>query len=93
MDDQLSETPWLSGKDYSIADISLVVYLTRMTSFQMAPLWHDFSYLKSWFEKIKAREAYKRAVDDWGDITANKRKVEGQAAFEKIKGLWEAPPQ
>ena len=93
MNDQLSETPWLSGKDYSIADISLVVYLTRMSSFQMAPLWHDFSYLQSWFEKIKARDAYKRAVDDWGDITADKRKVEGQAAFETIKLLWEAPPQ
>jgi len=93
MNDQLSETPWLSGDDYSIADISLVVYLTRMSSFQMAPLWHDFSYLQSWFEKIKARDAYKRAVDDWGDITADKRKVEGQAAFETIKLLWEAPSQ
>ena len=45
MDRQLSETPWLSGKDYSIADISLVVYLTRMSSFQMAPLWSELCNL------------------------------------------------
>ena len=38
-------------------------------------------------------EMPKKAVDDWGDITADKRKVEGQAAFETIKLLWEAPPQ
>ena len=36
MNDQLSETPWLSGKDYSIADISLVVYLiTSVVSFKL----------------------------------------------------------
>ena len=93
MNDQLSETPWLSGEDYSIADISLVVYLTRMSSFQMAPLWQDFSYLQSWFEKIKGRDAYKKAIDNWGDITAEKRKVEGQAAFETVKLLWEEPSE
>jgi glutathione S-transferase len=90
MDKQLALTPWLSGDDYSIADISLVVYLTRMTSFQMAPLWQNLNHLRAWFDKIKARNAYKTAVDDWGDVTAEKRQKEGQAAFEQIKSLWES---
>ena len=90
MDKQLALTPWLSGDDYSIADISLVVYLTRMTSFQMAPLWQNLNHLRAWFDKIKARSAYKTAVDDWGDVTAKKRQKEGQAAFEQIKSLWES---
>ena len=64
-----------------------------MSSFQMAPLWQDFSYLQSWFEKIKGRDAYKKAIDNWGDITAEKRKVEGQAAFETVKLLWEEPSE
>ena len=88
MDDQLSETKWLSGNDYSIADISLVVYLTRMSSFQMAPLWHDFSNLNGWFENIKARDAYKRAVDDWGDITEERRRENGIQAYETLEKYW-----
>ena len=88
MNTQLSITPWLAGKEYSIADISLVVYLTRMASFQMAPLWRDCSYLVAWFEKIKAREAYKRAVDNWGDITEARRRENGIQAFSTIQKYW-----
>ena len=88
MNNQLSITPWLSGKDYSIADISLVVYLTRMSSFQMAPLWQDLSHLVNWFEKIKARDAYKRAVDDWGDITEKRRRENGISSYKTLEKYW-----
>ena len=88
MNEQLSKTPWLAGENYSIADISLVVYLTRMTSFQMAPLWKDFTYLQNWFEKIKARDAYKRAVDDWGDVTEQRRRENGIEAYPILEQYW-----
>ena len=88
MDDQLANTPWLSGPDYTIADISLVVYLTRMTSFQMSPLWDDFTFLRTWFDKIRDRDAYRSAVDDWGDVTAERRRQNGIEAFETIKNYW-----
>ena len=30
--------------------VSLVVYLTRLTSFQMSPLWQENKFLVEWFE-------------------------------------------
>ncbi len=37
MNDHLTNNKWLSGDAISLADVSLVVYLTRLTSFQMSP--------------------------------------------------------
>ena len=88
MDAHLKTNSWLAGETYSLADISLVVYLTRMSSFEMAPLWKELKYLCAWFNKIQNRGAYNTAVIDWGDSTAEKRKTEGLAAFETVKSLW-----
>ena len=89
MEEQLQSYDWLAGNSYSLADISLVVYLTRLGSFQMKPLWSDMKALNKWFEKIVARPAYQKAVVEWGDITEEKRRVEGEAAFERLKKIWQ----
>lgn len=88
MNDHLTNNKWLSGDAISLADVSLVVYLTRLTSFQMSPLWQENKFLVEWFERIKDRKSYKLAVDAWGDITAERRQKEGDKAFDKIKALW-----
>ena len=88
MDEHLQSNDWLAGSNYSLADISLVVYLTRLGSFQMSPLWSDLRALNNWFDKIQGRPAYQKAVIEWGDITAEKRKTEGDEAFEQVKKLW-----
>ena len=90
MDNHLAEQMWLAGDKFSLADISLVVYLTRLTSFQMAPLWVEQRHLRNWFERIKNFESYRKAVDDWGDITADRRQIEGEKSFSKIKSLWDS---
>ena len=91
MDAQLKDTPWLAGQEFSLADVSLVVYITRLSSFQMSPLWADLSHLRGWFDRIQQRNSYQKGVVEWGDITAQKRKTEGLAAFEAIEALWRAP--
>ena len=90
MDNHLAEQAWLAGDKFSLADISLVVYLTRLTSFQMAPLWAEQQHLSNWFDRIKNFKSYKKAVDDWGDITAERRQIEGEKSFSKIKSLWDS---
>ena len=90
MDQALSQEPWLAGETYSLADIALVVYLDRLASFQMAPLWSDLSALCAWRERIASRPAFARAVTDWGDRTASERTRRGAEAFAQISKLWQA---
>lgn len=90
MDARLSGHDWLAGEGYSLADIALVVYLRRMESFMMAPLWAHLEHLCEWYDRIAARPAWKTAVIDWGDITEDKRTEHGTGAFETIRQLWQA---
>ena len=34
----------------------------------MRPLWKDLKNLDQWYEKIKTRPAYKKAIYDWGTL-------------------------
>lgn len=88
MDARLSDHDWLAGDSYSLADIALVVYLRRMESFMMAPLWEHMKSLNEWYARIAARPAYIKAVVEWGDITEAKRTEHGRGAFETISKLW-----
>lgn len=90
MNATLAESPWLAGKTFSLADISLGVYVTRLKSFQMAPLWGDLNHLNEWHERFIARPSYAEAVTKWGDKTTSKRKSYGIEAFEKVSELWNA---
>jgi len=90
MDAALAESRWLAGETFSLADISLGVYVTRLMSFQMAPLWSNLSHLNEWYERFIARESYEEGVTRWGDKTTTKRQQYGIEAFEKISELWNA---
>ncbi len=90
MNARLAGYEWLAGDAYSLADIALVVYLRRMESFQMAPLWENMTHLNDWYARIAARPAYRRAITDWGDVTSAKRTEHGRAAFDTIARLWNA---
>lgn len=90
MDARIAQDGWLAGGAYSLADIALVVYLRRMESFQMAPLWRHLEALNDWYARIAARPAWKTAVVDWGDVTTQKRIEHGQASFDTIERLWNA---
>ncbi len=90
MNAALAQSPWLAGESFSLADISLGVYVTRLKSFQMAPLWGDLSHLNEWYGRFISRPSYAEGVTKWGDKTSSKRESYGIKAFEKISELWNA---
>jgi len=90
MNARLAGHDWLAGDSYSIADMALVVYMRRMESFMMSPLWGDLTHLNDWYGRIAARPAYQNAVVAWGDVTEAKRTEHGTGAFETIERLWQA---
>jgi glutathione S-transferase len=90
MDRWLSTSAWLAGEGYSLADVALVVYVRRLESFMMAPLWSELKHLNAWYERIAERPAYIRAVVDWGDITEEARKAHGIESFGRLAEMWNA---
>jgi len=90
MDVWLAEHEWLAGATYSLADVALVVYVRRLESFMMAPLWQGLANLDRWYRSIEARPAYVRAVVEWGDVTEDARRQHGAEAFPRMEALWQA---
>ena len=90
MNEALAGSTWLAGGVFSLADISLGVYVTRLKSFQMAPLWNNLIHLNEWHERFIARPSYEEGVTKWGDKTTKKRKSYGDRAFRKVSELWNA---
>jgi len=88
IDSSLAQDAWLAGETYSLADIALVVYVRRMESFMMAPLWRHLTRLNDWYGRIAQRPAYERAVTSWGDVTEQDRRTHGEAAFPRIAEMW-----
>ena len=68
LDERLSETKFLAGKDYSIADIATFPWIARHE-------WHDiglkkFENLTRWYKEVSKRDAVKRGYDflEKGDV-------------------------
>lgn len=90
IDHWLADNRWLAGGGYSLADMALVVYVRRLESFMMAPLWSEMERLEEWYRRIESRPAYQRAVVDWGDVTEAARRDHGTEAFPRLKAFWDA---
>jgi len=61
LDKQLSNHPFIAGKEYSIADIAIFPW-TRNWKNQGIEI-DEFPHFKKWFEKISARPAVRRGVE------------------------------
>ncbi len=88
IDSALADDPWLAGESFSLADISIGVYVTRLTGLGMAPLWEDLADLNDWYERFRSRPSYATGVEQWGDHSSTERRRYAADAFSVIESLW-----
>ena len=90
IDTTLSHQPWLAGDALSLADISHVVYVARMDTFQLSGLYEPLPHLVDWLTRIRARPSWAEAVVKWGDTSSPARVKHGREAYPKVKTIWDA---
>jgi glutathione S-transferase len=74
MEKTLAHQPWLAGQTFSLADIAVTPYVNRLDMLGMAEMWERTRpHVTDWFNRIKARPAFKPAFLDWcpPDLTAD----------------------
>jgi len=64
LDSALEVTPWLAGRDYSIADVAVTPYMARFDMLNLDPMWSDCAALSDWFDRIRARPTYQTVMID-----------------------------
>ncbi len=90
IDASLEDRDWLVDDEFSLADISMGVYVTRLAGLGMAPLWSELGQLVDWHERFCKRPSYREAVEKWGDRSSAERRAASEAAYSAIKTLWDA---
>ncbi|WP_342593234.1 glutathione binding-like protein [Ramlibacter agri] len=66
IDKRLAASPWLGGKEYSIADIATFPWLRSWE--KQGIVLDDYPHLKKWFDTIAARPAVQRGVKVLQDL-------------------------
>lgn len=89
VDTAVANNPWLAGESYSLADITIGTYVTRLSGLGMAQLWQDLGHLNDWHNRFMIRPAYTAGVTDWGDHSSACREEYALAAFPVMKVFWD----
>ncbi len=87
MDKRLEQNPFIAGKEYTIADMSIWPW-TRSWQNQGVEI-NDYPALKAWFEKIEARPAVKRALT----VLADRRKPPTSLSDKEKQTLFGIKPK
>jgi glutathione S-transferase len=74
MEETLAHRPWLAGTTFSLADIAVTPYVTRLDMLGMTQMWERRRpRVTEWFNRVKARPTFKPAFLEWcpPDLTAD----------------------
>ena len=89
MEEALKRGPWLAGKTFSLADISLIPYLERMDRLGLEGMWGKRPKVSDWFARMKARPSFK-AISDYDPIMDYDDRVKGKVDhWTKVKAIIE----
>jgi glutathione S-transferase len=80
MEEQLAKTAWLAGDSFSLADIALAPYLTRMDMLGLGPiLWGDRPRFTDWYCRLREQQGYREGLTKWINEERRKQLQEGGA--------------
>jgi glutathione S-transferase len=75
---QLQKTEWLAGDSYTLADIALAPYLTRMEMLGLGPiLWGDRPSFTDWYARVAAQHGYREGIGGWISEERRRQLMEG----------------
>ncbi len=92
MEEALSQTRYLTGDDYGLADVAVLAYVDRLDRLGMAGLWETWTpAVGAWLKAGQKRPSYERALDQYitAEETADTRAA-GAQHWPAVKKRWDA---
>jgi len=83
---------WLVGNEFTLADVGFASYFTMMEGLQIGWLWEKSPRFCAWFQGLKARPAYDRAITQWAKASkdADRRVEFGKAVRDRMIEIFNA---
>ena len=90
MEAALTESAWLVGSHFSMADIAMAPYVNRLASLAMEGLWRNgrLPHVENWFERVRARPTFYPAFVEWlpAELAAEMR-ANGERSWPAVAAL------
>jgi glutathione S-transferase len=92
MDATLETSSWLAGPKFSLADIGYAPYITRLDKLHMSPLWDRRPRVADWYNRVRSRRAYQKAIAEWYDGAPYAKTIDetGARSWPQVKKLLES---
>ncbi len=92
MENELSDgRTWLVANQFTLAECGYASYFTNLQNLQLSWIWDRRPLFSAWFERIKERPAYKKAIVDWFDPEmVGQMREKGAEVKERLKTLMQA---
>lgn len=90
MEEALSESAWLAGDCFTMADVALTPYVNRLAALGMHGMWEGgrLARVADWFERIQARPTFRPALMDWVPAELRDEMAQnGRQAWPEIRQL------
>lgn len=88
MDAALADGPWLAGDAFSLADIALAPYVTRIEQLGLADWIARHTHVFAWTQRVRARPGYREGIEAFyreDDLAVMKTAGEqSRAAIEEL---------
>jgi glutathione S-transferase len=93
METQLTDTAYLAGDNYSLADAAITPFLERMKDLACDGWWlANRPAVSDWWDRIQSRDSYDQVLGPHGHPAAISFAEKGAAARERILSLMENSP-
>jgi len=79
--------PWLIGEHYTLADVAMTPYVTRLAHLHFDGMWAKRPKLAAWYERIQARPNYAAIRDFVNPGYVKLFDQHGPTAWRKARGM------
>lgn len=89
MQARLKTETWLAGQSFSLADIALAPYITRLDHLKLDFMLQARPEVMDWYQRIRSRSAYETSHLDWyeGDAFVEAMRKKGAEERNRIEAL------
>jgi glutathione S-transferase len=88
METTLAQQPWLAGDMFSLADVAIIPYVTRLDRLGLDGMWSSRPHVTRWFADMQARPSFDTAITAFRSNAYNDElKKRGIDVWPQVKTL------
>jgi len=89
MEARLSESPWLAGDMYSLAETCIIPYRERLDRLGLSSMWEaSRPHVADWFDRVRARPSFAEAISAFAPQGYDDRlKDRGEGVWDEVRPI------